>query len=381
MKVKNLTIQHLKIPMRIPFEQANSAAKTSSSVIVRLETGAGTIGYGESCPRTYVTGESEAGVQQQLEAFYPELCNCSFVTLEDIQQLVCEDLPQRMGKAAICALEIALLDAWSWESGQPLVEALGGQLRESYHYTGVVPFGNLQKIGPILQRFAFPEIKIKATADVRQNVDRIRQLHQVCGNKTMRVDANCGWSFTQGLENATRLIEQGVTCIEQPFLPANDRDMAYLTEHFGRWTDIMADESLTDQSSAHRLIATSACNRFNLKISKNGGILNTLKIYHLATQHGIPCQLGAHFGETSILTAAGMIVAALAPNLVAMEGGLGTHLLAYDLATSSLKIDASARICGSALGHKGLGVDIDENHLPSGKKKQPYFNIPAILLS
>ena len=38
-------------------------------------------------------------------------------------------------------------------------------------------------------------------------------------------------------------------------------------------------------------------------------------------EHGISVQLGAHFGETSLLTAAGIIFATLAKDLRAVEGG------------------------------------------------------------
>lgn len=59
-------------------------------------------------------------------------------------------------------------------------------------------------------------------------------------------------------------------------------------------------------------------------------------------------QLGAHFGETSILTAAGIVFAAMAGPLTAMEGGLGTHLLEYDFCSPSLQFDDQAGITGLA---------------------------------
>src|SRR5690606_22528882 len=115
------------------------------------------------------------------------------------------------------------------------------------------------------------------------------------------------------------------------FLPDQDEAAARLQRHFGDDLCLMADESVTTLATARRLIRTQACRRFNLKVSKHGGLFNTLAIYRLAREHGIGCQLGAHFGETSILTAAGILFAALAGPLEALEGGLGTHLLEHDL--------------------------------------------------
>ena len=118
----------------------------------------------------------------------------------------------------------------------------------------------------------------------------------------------------------------------------------------------MADESLTSLAQATYLIQHQVCNHFNLKISKLGGILRTLEIYQLAKEAGIPCQLGAHFGETSLLTAAGMLFASLTPNLISMEGGLGTHILERDIFENSLKIDRNGIISGEQItGVLGFG--------------------------
>lgn len=365
MKIKKISIHHLQIPMRIRFAQSNSDAQASDTVIVQLETEAGTVGFGESCPRTYVTGEDFVSVYLELTSLEQELYQRSFDSFDSIYEYVCFDLPKRIGMASICALELALLDAWSRETHTSLIDVLGGTIRDIYDYTGVIPFGNTAKLKPIISRFKFKEVKIKLNANLEDNLERVQQMRDIVGPEVpIRVDVNSGWNFADGLEQTTRLIEQNINCIEQPFDPYKDGAMAYLTENYGEWVDIMADESLTTYESAGRLIEEKACNRFNLKLSKNGGILNTLRIYELAQQHGIPCQLGAHFGETSILTAAGLILASVASDLRAMEGGLGTYLLERDVCRDPLMIDFDAQIKGERLvGKYGLGVEVEEGLL------------------
>ncbi|GJM34801.1 MAG: dipeptide epimerase [Saprospiraceae bacterium] len=336
--------------MRIQFAQANNTTKTSSAVILKLETKAGTVSYGESCPRTYVTGESPESVHKNLKSIEGELYRRSFTALQDIREYVCQQLPQRIGMAAICALETALLDAWARETGTNLVEALKGNIRGAYRYTGVIPFGDIEKLRPLLTQFRFEEIKMKVGPDMEKNIFRLEQIREIYGpDIPIRVDANCSWNFAESMQQTTQLIAQKVTCIEQPFPPAKDWEMKQLTANFGEKIEIMADESLTDFSSALHLIKENACNCFNLKISKNGGILNTLRIYELAQQHGINCRLGAHFGETSILTAAGMVLASVAGALKSMEGGLGTYLLEKDICKTPLMIDRDAQITGKQL--------------------------------
>lgn len=365
MKIKQISIHQLRIPMRIRFGQSNSDAKTSDSVIVKLQTEAGTIAFGESCPRTYVTGEDFVSVYLDLTSIEEELYQRSFDSFDTIYEYVCVDLPNRIGMASICALELALMDAWSRETQTSLIDVLGGTIRDTYDYTGVIPFGNTAKLKPVISRFKFKEVKIKVNSGLRENLERVQQMREIVGPEVpIRVDVNSDWSFASGLEQTTCLIEQNITCIEQPFDPGNDASMAFLTQNYGQWIDIMADESLTTYESACRLIEEKTCNRFNLKLSKHGGILNSLRIYKLAQEHGIACQLGAHFGETSILTAAGLIFTSVATDLRAMEGGLGTYLLERDVCTDPLMIDFHAQIRGERLlGKYGLGVEVEEGLL------------------
>ncbi|MCI5080148.1 MAG: hypothetical protein MRY78_00570, partial [Saprospiraceae bacterium] len=66
------------------------------------------------------------------------------------------------------------------------------------------------------------------------------------------------------------------------------------------------------------------------------------RIYDLAKAHHINCQLGAHFGETSLLTAAGIWFSATAPELKTHEGAMGTYLLEQDLTETPLQFDKEA---------------------------------------
>ncbi|MCG8330005.1 MAG: hypothetical protein MI974_20075 [Chitinophagales bacterium] len=376
MKIKSIEIYKLAIPLKIQFAQANNKSNQSCSIIVKLQTQEGISGFGECCPRKYVTGESPEDVIKALKAIQGALYQYDFVSINAIQEYVCEYLPGVMKPAAICALELALLDAWSKEYQIPLVNALGGTTTQSIPYTGIVPLGPFPVIASKLKHFNFTELKLKASAGLEDNLKRIQEIKSLyTSNIKIRVDANTGWTFPTAIEQCKSLIEAGVSCIEQPFPADADKSMQLLKECYGEWIDIMADESLTDFQTAEALIDQQACNRFNLKISKNGGIFNTLKIYKLAQQHGIKCQLGAHFGETSLLTAAGLIFASIAPKLVAIEGGLGTHLLAKDITLNPLMINQEAIIPRKIDSYYGLGLTIDEEILPAPEKNTQPLNV------
>ena len=127
----------------------------------------------------------------------------------------------------------------------------------------------------------------------------------------------------------------------------------------------MADESSTTYESVKYLIENDLCNFFNFKISKNGGIFNAQRIYRLITENGAGCQLGAHFGETSLLTMAGLLFSANAPKISNFEGALGTYLLEADICKPSIKIDQNGKIGRAlqAIEAPGLGFEIDQDLL------------------
>ncbi len=362
MKIRKIALYHLRTPLRIQFAQANQKTQQADSVIVRLETAKGNSGYGEACPRTYVTGESASTLIETLRREGKDILAAPFSSLTDIEQWSAHQLSEGQGPALVCALELALLDAWSKEYQRDLKKELGGQRNQSeISYSGVLPFGKWSSLKPIVASFQFKTWKFKAAARTPDNVQRISELRSVVGDGTpIRMDANGGWSYEQAREQIGAAIQQNIYAVEQPLAAGEDHQSAALLEEFGADVRIMADESLCTFEDAQRLIASKACNHFSLKLSKNGGIFSALRIYRLALENGLLCQMSAHYGETSILSAAGLLFASVASELTACEGALGTFLLREDLTKNPIMVDQSGIVPGAELSYVGWPVTVDE---------------------
>ena len=69
----------------------------------------------------------------------------------------------------------------------------------------------------------------------------------------------------------------------------------------------------------------------NVRLSKCGGIIPSLRIIGLAQRSGLGVQLGCHPGETSLLSAAGRQVASRVDGLRYVEGSYDRHILAANL--------------------------------------------------
>jgi muconate cycloisomerase len=153
-----------------------------------------------------------------------------------------------------------------------------------------------------------------------------------------------------------------LACIEQP-VAGGDVDGMIRVRQESR-IPVMADESLVTRDQALNLAARKACDLFNVRISKCGGIIRSLDITAIARAHGIGVQVGALVGETAILSAAGRHLAASLPNIAYAEGSFGTRLLFEDIAKEDLAFGFGGE--APVLNGKGLGVTVQEhtlNHL------------------
>jgi muconate cycloisomerase len=119
----------------------------------------------------------------------------------------------------------------------------------------------------------------------------------------------------------------------------------------------MLDESLCSRRDAERAIAGGLCDLFNVRLSKCGGFLPSLRLVQLAGQHRLGCQLGCQVGETALLSAAGRHFACSVGGLRAREGSYDRHLVREPLGTSDLTFGWGGK--APALPGPGLGVTID----------------------
>lgn len=367
MKITELSIRRLQIPLKTTFSQANNTTSTSDSMILSLRTEKGILGFGESCPRPYVTGEDPSTVIEDIRTVQATLMGQDFQDLEQLKTFICAELADTMRPAALCALELALLDAWGKHYDQSVLDLLGGEYRDNYQYSAVLPMASMpttEKLLHLFRQIGFREVKLKIDSDLALTQNKMALVKQIMGaSTTIRLDVNCAWDLPTALDQIPILIEAGATNFEQIFAADQLDQLQQITETFGSQARIAVDEGLNGPDSAQRLIDEGICNQFNLKISKHGGLLATLEICRLAKKHSIGVQLGAHFGETSLLTSAGIIIASLVEELSSLEGAFGTHLLDYDITDSPLQFGRNGSVSQvqSQLNGFGLGIHLTES--------------------
>ena len=124
---------------------------------------------------------------------------------------------------------------------------------------------------------------------------------------------------------------------------------------------VIADESLITMRDAENLVRDQACDVFNVRVSKCGGLLRSLAIAEFGLSAGLGIQVGAQVGETSLLSAVGRHLALHLADVESAEGSFGTHLLSEDITAEPVMFGDAGR-GGLVLG-PGLGVPVDDHIL------------------
>jgi muconate cycloisomerase len=119
----------------------------------------------------------------------------------------------------------------------------------------------------------------------------------------------------------------------------------------------MLEESLCGFPDAQAAVAHQRADLLNVRLSKCGGIIPSLRIIALAQRSGLGVQLGCHPGETSLLSAAGRHVASRVAGLRYVEGSYDRHILAANLTRQDLTFGYGGR--ARPVNGPGLGVNVD----------------------
>jgi L-Ala-D/L-Glu epimerase len=373
MKIISGKIYPLRIPFVEAFAHSTKERKFSDSFVVRLVADDGTEGFGEGAARPYVTGETvETSVEYIKKRFFPAIREKFYAEIEtgidalDALAPVAESLPapdlsdEIIYNAARAAVETALIDCFLKCQKRSLGAILPPKC-EFVTYSGVITAGTIERAIQHAMRFKFFAVKqLKIKIGDKESVSRVAAIRQSVGEDvSLRVDANGAYSVESAIEISNLLAPYKIDSIEQPIPRGNVKDLAKVKNLSP--IPVMVDESLVTLTDAEKLIEASACDFFNLRISKCGGIFNTIKIAQMAKQAKIRLQIGCQVGETAILSAAGRHLAAYLEDVEFVEGSFGTLLLAEDISRNSINFGHGGR--APLLRGTGLGIEVREEIL------------------
>jgi muconate cycloisomerase len=372
-RIVELTAYHVRIRLRRPIRHASHRRTETDNVVVRCLLDDGTEGYGEGVPRDYVTGETVESALTLLRdsnltaALEPCAHFAGAVAMAERLRLtpVPGDDRDCQGNAARCALELAVLDAAGRHAGKPLsavTQLLAPDIfepKDAVRYSGAIMSARGLKArlaAWFMRLYGFRQLKVKVGIDGHDDPRRLRVIRSIVGKgMDLRVDANEAWTPDEAVERIRALEPYGISSVEQPLPHTAAGRLRELRDHVK--TPIMLDESLCSRVDAERAVAGGLGDLFNLRLSKCGGFIATLRLAQFAARNGLGCQLGCQVGETAILSAAGRHFASSVANLRYLEGSFDRHLVYEALGTTDISFGRGGK--APALAGPGLGVTID----------------------
>jgi len=370
-RISGFEVFAVDLPFKASFKHSAAERTTSSSVFLKCTTDSGDSGFGECLPREYVTGETQEGVFSALSGdILPRLVGKEFESVLELRDFLweCDGKtpgwvdPNTPQTAAWCALDLALLDAFGKQFGVRSLESDRLAKVPDFRYSGALSAdkGLVLAKSALRQRlFGISQIKLKVSG--AGDIGVVKSLRRLLGRGIeLRVDANMAWGYDEAVETIEKMAKCGVRSFEQP-LAADDLDgLARLVNQSG--VGIMVDESLTDGASLKQLIARRACTGANVRISKCGGLVASIKRAREALGAGLDVQLGCQVGESSLLSAAQLILAACVAPVRYFEGCFGLHLLREDPSTPLLQFGYGGRP-PRIEARAGLGIQVNESVL------------------
>lgn len=357
---------HFASEFRFRFSHASASRAVTSNIIVEIRGRDGFCGYGEGCPRKYVTGETEETAAAFISKYGSSFIDAG-VDIPAIENWIkTHELQISKNPAAFTAIELALLDVLARRVGKSVEEFLGHSSElESVQYTAVLGDSSPLKTGLAALAYSvvgFTSFKIKLNTDIKRDQ---RKLSWLPKHAKIRVDANNLWQDPEACIAHIRKVGRNIWGIEEPLEVGDINGL----QNVGLRLDaaIILDESLINHAQLSQFFDRPGRWVANIRVSKCGGLLRSIALANAAQAQGMDVILGAHVGETSLLTRAAITVGkALKKAPMAREGAFGTLLLKRDISKTSLTFGSKGVLKPnrySLSGQPGFGLEIDADRV------------------
>ena len=333
-KIQSIELESLHIPFTRAFRHAAAERAETATIWATVRLESGETGCGESCPREYVTGES----MRTALAFGAGIASSLKEAVTDVASIrawmASHQTDIDRNPAAWCAVELAVIDAFARAASQS-VESLVGlpPLHGEFAYTAVLgdaPPDAFAAAVRMYHEFGFSSYKVKLSGDLDRDRAKMATFRALPAVASIRVDANNLWRSADETIGFLSALECPLAAVEEPVGADQYDALARIGDALS--CRIILDESLLRREQLAELPPPAARWIANVRVSKIGGLLRSLALVEHLRAAGLGVIVGAHVGETSLLTRAALPVArAAGAALVAQEGAFGTRLLTRDV--------------------------------------------------
>ena len=368
MHIESVNIFKITLPFQGNFAISRLEGRSSTRIVVEVTADQKRVnGYGEGVPIEFVTGETAETVTKDVAAFvsgafFPH-------QLTDVSQIwdFVDRLPSgKEHNAALCAIEMALLDALGKEQKRSVLAFLPQQFcTPSIHYGASITLGDrarIQQLCHMIKSIGMRHLRIKMASDFEQNKTALETVREVFGaDCEQRVDPNGIWDFELAMSHLPLLAKYGVKIIEEPMARTNQGFSEFAEAVRARGLTLMACESAPTLPHVKAIVQEGYYRRFNVKLCRSGGFRRALEIIDYLRWEKIPFQIGCTLGEAGLLSAAGRALGLVCSDAVTYDGSYVRFMLKENIIEEDVTFGPGGQ--AGPLGGVGLGVTVKREKL------------------
>ena len=365
-------------------ESFGTVGKREDNLIIKIYTDEGIYGLGEACTLgPFYWGESqETGMGIIQHHLYPKV-------LEGADPFDVEMIHVKMDKfvyantVAKAGVDYALHDIIGKKLGVPLYKLLGA----SKPYFDKIPTRAsvgiddpkaMAEKAAMLHEMGFGGIKMKVGLEPIKDIERVKAIRDAIGpDMLIDIDVNGAYRAKEAVYMLRRVQDCGNIIVEQPVGRDDYEGMKYVRERVD--IPIGACEAALSQQQIMRLIRMDACDFFNFKPTRSGGIFPAKQVMHMAEAAGKFIVLSEQLGSSVELSAVGhlafstptiMIPGGYAAGVMGMAGRFTTEGSDADIVDNPMQVKGGCLL--PPTDNPGLGVDLVEEkwrrYLTEGKE-------------
>lgn len=251
MIINEMTIYHLKMPLKNPFTTSFGTVKDKEFLLLEAIGNSGKIGYGECVAfnAPWYTEETVQTCWHMLEDFIiPSILNREIHHPDEVGQLFSWIRKNRM---AIATVEGAIWDLYAKETNQSLAKALGGDKEkiEVGISLGIQP--TIEKQIEVVREYikkGYKRIKVKIKPG--WDIKVLQRLREEFPHVPIMADANSAYTLND-LDILRQMDKFDLMMIEQPLAYDDIIDHAILQKQIK--TPICLDESILSLEDARKM--------------------------------------------------------------------------------------------------------------------------------
>lgn len=289
--IENVTVESIRVPLDEPFTIAIGTKYHIENVLITISLKNGVEGYGEAAPLEPINGENQATALATLNS-----CK-DFLIGKDVAQF--RQISLHLKKVfwaqatARCAVEMALIDAFTKSLDIPLYQFIGGaeNTLETDYTIDIVPPETALRCARQLHKKGYGTLKIKVGKNLSDDTDRVLAVNDGAPGCRLMLDANQGYSPCEALRLLKELERKNIhpALLEQPVHKSDLQGMKFVKDHSS--VPVAADESVFSSADAIRIVRLGCADLINIKIMKSG-IIEALDIAVIARSANIGLMIG-----------------------------------------------------------------------------------------